>query len=120
VKSDLVFVSGENSPDKIKERKGKYFDCLYCKSSIKAHLLSPIKSYYYCKSCSCQYIGWNDILVKIEIDTQINEKNYTVELDLMKNKTNLIQGGIIYSYDQCLAISPTNVRNKVLTWLMML
>jgi hypothetical protein len=121
-KSDLVFISSQGQLNRsfLHEKREKFFNCLYCKEDIKAHLLSETKCYYYYKNCKCQYIGKDDILIKLEIDTEINEKSYTVQLDLMKNKTNLICGRIIYSYDECLAISPTNIRNKVLTWLMML
>jgi hypothetical protein len=103
---------------KAKNKEISLFDCLYCQDNIKPHYLSETRDYFFCKSCKCHFIRQDNILVKIEIDTIINDKNYTVQLDLIKNKTLLICGYVILSFEQCLFISPTNINNKVKTWLM--
>lgn len=99
--------------------KKNFLNCLYCNDNIKAHLLSETRNYYYCKKCTCQYIQKNEAIIKIELDTKYNNKFYTVQLDLIKNETHLISGSIIYSYNECLAISPQNINKKIRVWLLM-
>lgn len=121
MKSDLIFISSKEGLEKnrLQDMKKKVIICLYCQDNIKCNLLSDSKSYYYCENCKCHYIVQKDILVKLTLSTKINDKHYGVELDLVKNKTNLVNNVIIYSYDECLAISPQNIKSKVQTWLLM-
>lgn len=121
MKSDLVFISSKNQLN-LEKRANKFFDCLFCNNNIKSHLLSSTKNYYYCKNCQCHYIQKKEIIIKMEFDINLNNKYYFVQLDLIKNKTNLvsaIDNFTIYSYDECLAVSPFNIKNKVQTWLLM-
>lgn len=101
------------------KKLNKFFNCLYCNDKIKAHLLSDTKSYYFCANCACQYIQKDEIIIRIDLDITYNNKGCRVELDLIKNETILyVNSSKVYSYNECLPISPQNIKKKVQMWLL--
>lgn len=95
--------------------------CRFCEGNMTIRQLSSGSDYCWCDNCKCSYMFHGNTLTQLALNSYVHNKYYTVSVNYINGTSQLSHfgGGIIFSTDKCVEITPQNVHNKIRTWLVL-